>query len=305
MPSSILLASFLSSAQAANLKIVDATASSSETATEGASYDIKNIRDNKASSVWVEGVSGSGLGEWVELSLDGEQTITGLRLWNGNWYTHDFWKRHNRVKEIEVEFSSGDRQKFTLTDAYIPEEIRFSGPVTTSSVKVKIKSVYGGSTFNDTCLSEVQVFDDTAVDYPLSVSATASSIYAADNDGSYEPEKMQDGLVDTMWCEASADGDGVGEWVEYTFDGNHSISSLVLVNGNGFSFSDFMKSNSARAATLTFSSGQTEAITIKPSMVKQTITFPAHSTSSVRMTFTEVKAGKEFNDLCISEAYFK
>ncbi len=38
--------------------------------------------------------------------------------------------------------------------------------------------------------------------------------------------------------------------------------------------------------------------------MKQTISFPEHETSKVRITFTEVYKGKEFNDLCVSEAYF-
>ena len=38
--------------------------------------------------------------------------------------------------------------------------------------------------------------------------------------------------------------------------------------------------------------------------MKQTLSFPTKPTSKVRVTFTEVKKGKEFNDLCISEAVF-
>jgi hypothetical protein len=34
------------------------------------------------------------------------------------------------------------------------------------------------------------------------------------------------------------------------------------------------------------------------------VSFPEHTTSWVKMTFTGVTAGKEFNDLCVSEARF-
>jgi hypothetical protein len=39
-------------------------------------------------------------------------------------------------------------------------------------------------------------------------------------------------------------------------------------------------------------------------MMDQVIEFPAKSTTKVRLTIDEVRKGKEFNDLCISEAVF-
>ena len=65
-----------------------------------------------------------------------------------------------------------------------------------------------------------------------------------------------------------------------------------------------MKANSATAATLAFDGGATETIAIKPSMMSQTISFPAKTTAKVKMTITAVRKGKEFNDLCLSEVNF-
>jgi len=300
----ILLTALMGTADAANLKITDATASSSEAENEGVSYEPKHLKDSKRSTVWVEGQSGSGLGSWIQLDLDGTQSVAGIRLWNGVWYTRDFWERHNRVKEIEVEFSDGSRQKFTLKDEMLPEEIRFDSPVSTSFVKIKIKGIYGGSTFNDTGISEVQVFDGTASDNIQAASYDASTTYPADVDGSYDPAMMQDTLLDTMWCEGD-EGDGNGQWVQMDLGGNHNISTLVIRNGNAYSFSQSMKSNRAIGATLTFSDGGTENITLKASALEQKIAIGSHNTSSVRLTVTDVKAGTEFNDLCISEMYVR
>ena len=132
----------------------------------------------------------------------------------------------------------------------------------------------------------------------------ASTTYPADVDGSYEPAMMQDTLLDTMWCEGD-EGDGNGQWVEMNLGGNHNISTLVIRNGNAYSFSQSMKSNRAVGATLTFSDGSTENITLKASALEQKIDIGSHNTSSVRLTVTEVKAGTEFNDLCISEMYVR
>ena len=42
---------------------------------------------------------------------------------------------------------------------------------------------------------------------------------------------------------------------------------------------------------------------MKDSVSEQTISFPARETSKVRIAFTTVKKGSEFDDLCVSEAY--
>ncbi|MDG1479679.1 MAG: discoidin domain-containing protein [Myxococcota bacterium] len=300
----ILLTALMGNAEAANLKITGATASSTEEESNGVSYEPKNLKDSKRSTVWVEGESGSGLGSWVQVDLDGTQTINGIRLWNGNWYTGDFWQRHNRIKEILVTFSDGSTQRFTLKDEMMPEEIRFDAPVETSSVKIQIKGIYSGSTFNDTCLSEVQVFNDVSSENITAASYESSSNYPADVDGSYEPVQMQDSLLDTMWCEGD-EGDGNGQWVQMNLGSSQAVSSLVIRNGNAYSFAQSMKSNRATAATVTFSDGATKNITLKASALEQVIDLGSHNTSSVRITVTEVKPGTEFNDMCISEAYVR
>ena len=300
----MLLTALLGTADAANLKITEATASSTEPESDGVSYEPKHLKDSKRSTMWVEGQSGSGLGEWVQVTLDGTQTVAGVRLWNGVWYTADFWERHNRIKEIEIEFSDGTRQKFTLKDEMAPEEIRFDSPVQTSFLKIKIKGIYGGTTFNDTGLSEIQVFNNDPEPNISAASFESSSVYPADVDGTYVPENMQDSLLDTMWCEGS-DGDGNGEWVQMNLSGSQSISTLVIRNGNAYSFSQSMKSNRAIGAMLTFSDGSSENITLKASALEQKISIGSRSTSSVRLTVTEVKAGTEFNDLCISEMHVR
>lgn len=300
----LLLSLFATVAEAKNLKPESISASSTYPADENVNYETTNLTDLKASTVWAEGAEGSGLGSFLVVELGGEKTVTGARLWNGNWYTSDFWQRHSRIKDLEVEFSDGSVEKFTLKDEKLPEVIRFSKPVKTSSVKFKIKSVYSGNTYNDTCVSEVQVFDDEPADFVKPAAYKASSVYPEDADGNYNPSNLEDGLVDSMWCEANKAGDGVGEWIEMSFPAATSVSKLRLRNGNGYNMSFFMKANSATAATLTFSDGKTEKIVIKATVAEQTVEFPAHTTTKVKITFDEIRKGKEFNDLCISEAVF-
>ena len=77
-----------------------ATSSSSLPPDEGGSYDAGNLVDGKQSTVWVEGDEGSGLGAWVELTLPAPTKVTAIKIWNGNYYSYDFWQRHNRVDDL-------------------------------------------------------------------------------------------------------------------------------------------------------------------------------------------------------------
>lgn len=299
----LLSAGLVAPAEAAVVKPTTWSSSSSAPGSDGVSYDIKNVADARQSSPWVEGDEGSGLGSWVQADFGGEKTITGFTVWAGVWYTQEYWARYNRPKLLVVEFSDGTSQEVTLADEFKPQTITFPAAKKTSSVKLKVKGIHSGNTFNDTGLSEI-VFHDGAPSPHLPVkSYKVSSTFPADGDGNYEPVNTADGILDSMWCEGNKTGDGTNEWIELELGGSESVSKLVLRNGNAYSFPYFMKSNRATAATLTFSDGATEAVVLKDSISEQTITFPAHTTSSVRVTFTAVKKGSEFNDLCISEAY--
>jgi hypothetical protein len=292
------------SAEAKALKITEVVASS-EHFDGDETYEGKNLKDGRVSTVWVEGVQGSGLGEHIELALDGSQTVTSLRVWNGNWYTADYWTRHNRIKEIDVIFSDGSKTTLVLEDAMEAQTIRLPNKVKTSSVKLKIKSTYGGSTFDDTCLSEVQVLNDEPDGFVTAATYETSSTYPADGDGNYEPKNMEDGVLDSMWCEGNKEGDGTGEWVQFNFQGVERIQSLSLNNGNAHSFSANMKANKATRLTLTFSDGSTEKIVLRKSYLTQSFRFAPRTTTSVRVSFDEIAKGTSFNDLCMSELRFQ
>lgn len=300
-----ILASYLiASAEAAVVAPASWSASSSAPASDEVSYDIKQIADAKQSSPWVEGDAGSGLGSWALADLGGEKSVNGFTVWAGVWYSSEYWGRYNRPKLLLVEFSDGTTEEFTLTDEMKPQTVTFKAPKKTSQIKIKVKAVYNGNTFNDTGISEVVFFDGAASPTVPVKAHKASTTFPADVDGNYEAVNVSDGILDSMWCEGNKATEGTNEWIELDFGSSKSVSQLVLRNGNAYSFGYFMKANRALGATLTFSDGSTESVTIKDSISEQKIAFAPHSTSKVKIVFTSVKKGSEFNDLCISEAAF-
>ncbi|MCO4743352.1 MAG: discoidin domain-containing protein [Proteobacteria bacterium] len=293
---------FSTTAFAGQIKVAGAMASSTYAPQEGATYDAAHAIDGKHGKSWVEGEDGSGLGSWIELDLGGSQDVTRIKMWAGDWYSTDYWRRANRPKEVELSFSDGTKQTWKLDDAQEVQVLDLASPKSTSSIRFKVKGIHSGSTWLDTVISEIQVFDASG-DGPVVREVTASTELPADGDGNYNPSNVADGIKDSMWCEGD-DGDGSGQSLDFAFGASTRISKLSLINGIGGSMPLWMKANRAVGGTLTFSDGSTESIVIKNSMMPQVIPFSAKTTTSVKLTFTEVKAGKEYNDLCISEATF-
>lgn len=277
-----------------------ASVTASSTYPEGG-YGPERVADGKQGTAWVEGEDGAGLGAWIELNLGGDHRVDTLRVWAGDWYDDTSWKRANRPKELEIKLSDGHTEVVALKDAREVQEFALGGR-TASTVRVRIKSTYAGSTWLDTGISEIQVLGDGTP--PGHVATLSASSHApADGDGTYVAANAADQLDDSMWCEGDA-GDGTGQTLTFDFGAPRSVSTLTWINGIGTSLPLWMKANRATAITLGFDGGATHALEVKPSPRAQTLTFPAQTTSKVTITFGAVMAGKEFNDLCVSEAWF-
>lgn len=300
-----ILAVLSTTALASRVDITEVEASSDYPPEDGIRYDAKMSTDGKLATSWIEGEEGSGLGSWLMLHNAGNAELSGIRIWGGLWSSYDFWTRANRPKTLEVKFDDGSTETLTLEDKMEAQNLMFSKPRRSTKVRLKIKEVYSGNTWFDTAISEVQLLSPSGPDYRQPSAYAYSSKLADDGDGNYKPENMTDGVLDSMWCEGSAEGDGTGEWVEFQFGSPVSIQSLSMVNGVGGNLKAWMNSNRATKGKLTFSDGSSHEIDIKNTATSQRISFPAKETSSVRLTFTEVYRGKEYNDLCVSELYFK
>lgn len=289
---------------AARIDTANVTVSSSFAPTGGVRYDAKQSKDGKLSTCWVEGDEGSGLGAWMQLDLGGEHAVDTLKIWAGMWYSYDYWTRANRPKTIEFKFSDGSVETHEMTDKMVVQVVKLNKVHKTSTVRMKIKAVYNGNTWFDTAISEVQVFDMSAEKNVAISTYRSSSELPEDGDGNYQAKNVNDGINDSMWCEGNKEGDGTGEWLEFDFKGQHKVGSMTLVNGIGSTMMIWMKGNRATEAQLDFGDGSSEKVMVKNSYQPQTITFPSRMTSSVKVTFTKVMKGKEYNDLCVSEAFF-
>ncbi len=130
------------------------------------------INENK-NKPWVEGVSGDGIGEYIELYFSKEETIELLCIHPGyaqyNGHTgYDVFENNNRPQLIELEFSDGTTVQYELRDSNDEQVIQFSRPITTEYVKITLLSVYSGMEYQDTCITYVTAYravEDTGIDY--------------------------------------------------------------------------------------------------------------------------------------------
>lgn len=121
------------------------------------------IRDGKLSTAWVEGSSGDGEGEWIEISFGKPENITGIIIVNGYIKSEELYRANNRIKDLNIWAS---RETDTLVNDVTLSDRSFQGGQKAvgellpgfkdvKKCRFKIKSVYKGSRYHDTCISEI------------------------------------------------------------------------------------------------------------------------------------------------------
>jgi hypothetical protein len=296
----ILLCTFAS----AKTLATSASEASSYFSDDSGNYAAVKLTDGKSSEAWVEDEAGAGLGAWVEIQLPAKTALTSIRLWNGNWYSFNEWDYYSRISKLEVQFSDGSKQEFSLKNEKVPELLKLPSVVTTSSVKLIIRGTYPGSAYADrTAISEIQLLNKEPEDFVAAKTITSSSSMPEDNDGSYSPSNVQDMLSDTAWC--AGDESGEDQWLELDLGGTKKIKEVTVVNGNAADFKIFMGYGRPKSLVLNFDDGSTRDIAVKPSPKEQTVGFLPGKTGKVRIQVRDVMAGKQYKNACLSEIRFQ
>jgi len=128
----------------------------------GGQYQSWMATDGALETAWVEGVVGPGTGEWIELSFPGTIEVHSIRVDVGYDHDAEIFGKNNRIKQVTLVFSSGDTVPLSFADKRGMQTmplVRAPGPnIETTSVRVVIDEVFAGSTYDDTCLAEIEVW---------------------------------------------------------------------------------------------------------------------------------------------------
>ncbi len=267
---------------------------------KGITYAAENMLDSKMGSMWVEGEASSGLGKYVEFKFDGEPTIHSFKIWAGCFVDNDFWKRHNRIQHIELKYPDFTSEKIELKDVEEGQLITLAEPKTVSKIKVYLRSVYNGSTWNDTPITRVVFFDKDGPTEIQPKGATASSEYE-DKDHTYGPHKLVDGWDDSYWV--NGEGSGEGETMTVDLGGSQTISKFGIASGWGDTESFFKGSNRASEIEVDFG-GTKKTFTLEDTPDLQVFDLEGISASTVKVTVKKVIKGDSHDDLYIGELRF-
>jgi hypothetical protein len=121
--------------------------------------------DGASETAWVEGVAGSGVGQWIMLSFPDTVEVHSVSLDVGYDKNADLFTKNNRIKRATLIFSNGEQLGLGFADQRGLQTMplaRAPGPsIRTTSVKVVIEEVSPGWKYDDTCLAEIQVWGST------------------------------------------------------------------------------------------------------------------------------------------------
>jgi hypothetical protein len=125
-------------------------------------YGPKSLFDNDLNTAWVEGVDGQGIGEWIVIEFDRLRLVKEIQICNGYNKGRELYLKNSRVKELKLEFSEREKRTVTLKDTGASQSIALprDQPVKAYWVKFTLESVYPGSKFQDTAISELHVVSE-------------------------------------------------------------------------------------------------------------------------------------------------
>ena len=132
-----------------------ALASSSTLKEAGYDHSAHLAMDGSNATAWVEGVSGNGEGEWLRLDLGSDCHVSGMQLWTGYQKSESLFYKNSRPARVRITFSDGSSMEADLKDTMSMQSISFGGDIVTSTITITIVSVYPGSAYTDTCISEI------------------------------------------------------------------------------------------------------------------------------------------------------
>jgi hypothetical protein len=146
-------------------RLASVTASSSLPADRWGQYQPWMAVDGRMNTAWVEGVRGSGVGEWLMLTFPDPVELHHVGLSVGYDRSADLFFKNNRIKRATLAFSNGERLELGFADRRGMQSIPLvrgdGGHIETTFIKIIIEEVFPGWKYDDTCLAEVALWGVT------------------------------------------------------------------------------------------------------------------------------------------------
>lgn len=144
----------LSGYQPAN--VVNATASSTIAQTKTDNHPML-LFDGRDDTTWQEGAQGYGISEWVSWNMDRKYNVKYIGFKMGNWVSDYYYYGNARPKTIVLTVGDFTGQ-VTFTNERAVQWVELSNEVPADSMRIQINDVFPGTTWQDTCITEILVY---------------------------------------------------------------------------------------------------------------------------------------------------
>lgn len=116
------------------------------------------IVDGQIGTCWVEGIKGPGIGEWILIPLTKKVKLQKIGISIGFDKNEMSFYDNNRIKTLKVSLNDDSSMNYTFNDNRGIQYIYFDEPIIISSLKFEIVDIYKGKKYDDTCLSEIEIW---------------------------------------------------------------------------------------------------------------------------------------------------
>lgn len=136
---------------------VSRAAASSTVVQEGYDNSANMAVDGDVITSWQEGADGDGIGEVLQFTLDREYDVKYMTFHLGNWRDAEKYSQNNRPQTMTIWLDDMSFQ-VTFPDGQTEFCLEFSSGCPASEIYVRIDSVYEGTEWDDTCISEIGIY---------------------------------------------------------------------------------------------------------------------------------------------------
>lgn len=122
------------------------------------SYEPEKVKNLWGHEAWSEGVKGSGVGEWLELTPAVPKPLIAIELEPGMAKTEELFKANARPKKVLVELNGEKRFSVAIPDlkeAHRIPILDYAKPV--KKIRLTFEEVWPGTKFEDLCVSGIRL----------------------------------------------------------------------------------------------------------------------------------------------------
>jgi hypothetical protein len=143
-------------------------ASSTLPSSKNTNYEVANLMDYDLRTVWSEGATGSGVGEFIAFQFPAhnqyrnETVLTSITIINGFVKSNELWKKNSRVKTFRLFINDKPFAFLDVEDSHASQTFDL-GSISSPdgfTLKFEITEVYPGDVYEDVVISYFDFYGD-------------------------------------------------------------------------------------------------------------------------------------------------